>query len=343
MSELSTFERIEALREKHGTRLAILGHHYQVDDVVRHVDLKGDSLELARRVPGLDAEYIVFCGVWFMAESAAILTKPGQKVFQPVPEAGCDMADMAAATAVEKVLEKLNAERKVIPLAYVNTSAAVKAVVGRFGGTVCTSANANTMLKWCVDRGDAVLFLPDKNLANNTADTLGIEVAKRRIIEIADDGAHLDMDACKAAELLIWPGYCYVHDLFEKEQMQKARAASPDAKIAVHPECTPPVVQEADFVGSTSSIIKYVADAPEGETIYIGTEISLVMRLCKEYAGKKDVRPLFESQCKDMAATTETDLLATLENLESLEPVEVAGDIAEPARLALERMLEACS
>jgi len=338
------FDIISSIREAQGRDLVILGHHYQSDQVIRHVDLTGDSLELSRKIMGVDAKYIVFCGVYFMAESAAVLAKPGQKVFIPDDTAGCTMSNMAPARLVEQIMKKLMARgKKIIPLAYVNSSAEVKALCGRLGGSVCTSANAETMLRWAMRQGQGVLFLPDRNLAMNTADRLGIKESKRLILDIRSQGRNLDLDAANAADLLIWPGLCVTHHRFKESRVSEIRAQEPNALIVVHPETPPPAVKASDAAGSTSFIIKYVREAPPGAKIYIGTEINLVKRLGDQYQGEKTVRPLFPSSCLNMAKITEENLAVILENLESAPPVEVPEEITANARIALERMLEACA
>ncbi|WP_320175563.1 quinolinate synthase NadA [Maridesulfovibrio sp.] len=330
-------------KEKYGKRLAILGHHYQSDEIIKHTDLKGDSLELARQIEKLEAEYIVFCGVHFMAESAAIVRKENQTIFIPDASAGCVMANMAPAWLVDNVLTRIINEtgRKIIPLAYVNTPAAVKTVCGKHGGTVCTSANAEKMLRWAQEQGDAVLFLPDKNLAMNTANTLGIAPEKRMILNIRSLGTQIDVKETMDKELLIWPGLCAIHQRFKMTQIEDFRAKYPDCKVIVHPECPPELVQASDGAGSTSYLIKYVNEAPEGSTIVIGTETNLVNRL-KEMFPEKNILPLGISFCSNMAKITEKNLAGLLQNLETAAYEDVSDDIREPARLALERMLEVC-
>ncbi len=336
-------ERIEALRERMGARLAILGHHYQADDVIRHADAAGDSLELARKLPGPPAEHIVFCGVFFMAESAAILAQPGQKVHIPDQTASCVMADTAPDVLVEAVLNRLlSTGRRITPLAYVNSSAAVKAVCGRFGGSVCTSANASTMLRWALDQGDGALFLPDKNLARNTADKLGIPESDRAVLDIRAGGAHLDPRASASVRLFTWPGVCSVHHRFKLEHVERVRREDPEAKIVVHPECYPEVVRAADGDGSTSYLIKVCEEAPEGASVCVGTELNLVQRLAARHAPTRRVFPLHPSCCANMAKITEERLADALENLDTAEPTVVAKELAEPARIALQRMLDAC-
>lgn len=341
-------EIISKIRKAMGDRLAILGHHYQSDAIIAQTDIRGDSLELSRKISGLDAEHIVFCGVYFMAESAAILRKPNQKIHIPDVNASCPMADMAEAGRVEQVLNILQKDgRKVIPLTYVNSSAAVKGVVGRFDGSVCTSANAKTMLDWATKQGDAVLFLPDKHLARNTANTLSIPEETRIILpkDVIDGSPELvvNSDSYNDKQFIIWPGYCPIHEEFAMESVSRIRAEEPGAKIVVHPECDPAIVQAADGNGSTTYLIKYAEEAPRGSTIYIGTEENLVKRLAQKYEGQKVIKPLAFNQCEDMAKITLENLAGLLESIETATPVEVPDEIKKPAKLSLERMLEVCS
>ncbi len=339
-------ESIGKSRSTMGDSLQILAHHYQDDGIVAQADLVGDSLELSRKVPDIDARHIVFCGVYFMAESAAILAAPQQNVYIPEPGANCVMSEMAPAERVERVLQRLNqGDRTVLPVAYVNTGAAVKAVCGRHGGTVCTSANAHVILAWALERADAVLFLPDKNLAHNTADKLGLPQKERLVLDIRQQGQRATPDLTKGRRLLIWPGCCAIHHGFKVRQVVAMRKKHPGCLVVVHPECPPEVVNAADSAGSTSHIIKYVGEAPEGATIIVGTEVNLVERLGREYAGRKTVLPLARIACSNMAKVTVGKLDSLLKGLAagrpSLPPVRVGQDIAEPARLALERMLQA--
>lgn len=339
------YAEISRLKAKFGKRLTIFGHHYMSSEVIRHADFAGDSLELSRKVPGLSAEYIVFCGVSFMAESAAILANSKQKVFIPDPAASCVMSDMAPHIPVQTALERLRAGgRKIIPLAYVNTSAAVKAICGRFGGSVCTSANARTMLSWALEQGDGVLFLPDRNLAMNTAKTLGMAEEQQLILDIRGEGKALDQAASSRAQLFIWPGLCIIHHRFKTQQIARARAESPGALVVVHPECSPEVVAAADASGSTSFIIDYVRKAPAGATIYVGTECNLVDRLAERHKGEKTVLSLVGSACVNMAKITEPKLARLLQELDAgrAQEVTVPPDVAAPARDALTRMLEVC-
>jgi len=341
---MNAAETIRRIRERLGRDLLIQAHHYQREEVIRHADHRGDSLELARKIPGACASTIVFCGVSFMAETAAILAGPERRVFAPVPEAGCSMSSMAPAALAEAVFERLTASgRRIIPLAYVNTSAAVKALCGRHGGAVCTSANAQTMLAWALRQGDGVLFLPDRNLADNTADLLDIPPTRRLRLNIRGKGEHIDLAAAARAELLIWPGSCCVHEVMGPEHVTEVRRRDPDARVIVHPECPPATVQAADAAASTSGIIKFCAEAPAGAAVYVGTEINLVERLAAQYRGDKRIRPLAVARCANMAKTSENSLAALLNALDSTAPVRVPWETADQAKTALARMLEACA
>jgi quinolinate synthase len=346
-STAANFECIETIRKRLGSSLTILAHHYQIDEVFQHADFSGDSLELARRIPRLDAERIVFCGVWFMAESAAILARPGQTVFIPEEEAWCMMSATAPAPLLAEALRKLTARgRRIIPLTYVNSSAEVKGVCGRYGGSVCTSANAARMLEWAFSQGDGVLFLPDKNLAMNTADALGVPAERRALLDVRGRGARIDEAVAASADLLIWPGSCAVHARIKPGHLREARQRDPEALIIVHPECSPEVVSMADATGSTSKIISYVAEARPGSTIYVGTEVTLVDRLTHEYKSVKRVVPLCRSQCSHMAKTTEAKLATLLTDLDgarSILPVRVDEAVRHDAGKALQRMLTACA
>lgn len=331
-------ERIQSIREQMGQRLHIMAHHYQGDEVVRHADSVGDSLELARRIPSLGAEHIVMCGVYFMAETASVLSGTGQSVYLPAREAGCTLADLAPARMVETTLQELSRDgRRIVPLAYVNTSSAVKAICGRYGGSVCTSANAETMLRWALDQGEGVLFLPDKNLALNTADRIGVPENRRDFL--------LRPDGERTGVVYIWPGICDVHTAFRMEEIREIRERDPNARVIVHPECAPEVARIADASGSTSQIIAYVQESSPGSRIYVGTEINLVQRLQRRFLEDKSVLPLKSCDCPFMAQVTEERLAGLLESIRGggAQRIEVAPDEANWAREAVNRMLEACS
>ena len=337
---------IEELRSKLGGRLTIVGHHYEQEATIQHCDIRGDSLELARRVPGIASDYIVFCGVYFMAESAALLAREGQQVLLPDHSADCVMAQMTPARLLDRVLGRLTASgRKLVPLAYVNTSLAVKAVVGRYGGAVCTSANAEKMMNWAFRQGDGVLFLPDKNLARNTARKLGITGRDTHILDVRKTGEAVDLEAADKAALVLWPGLCAIHARFHPEQIEAVRKADPSCKVIVHPECSPEVVRAADGAGSTTYIIEYVRNAPDGAHIYVGTEINRVERLAREQEGRIRVEALRSSACSNMAKITPEKLRDTLEGIVAgnTDPITVPSEDSAPAKASLERMLEACA
>ena len=339
---------VAALKEQLGDRLCIMGHHYQNDAVVAHCDVTGDSLELARHVPGVDAEHIVFCGVFFMGESAALLAKQGQAVHLPEPGADCMMSLMTPAGLARRVLEQLRATgRRIVPLAYVNTTLCLKAVVGEYGGAVCTSANAETMLRWALDQGDGVLFLPDKHLGRNTAKKLGLAPDQQHILRLNGHGLINPESQPLDRPLLLWPGCCAIHARLKPEQAAAARAAHPGCRVVAHPECRPELIERCDAAGSTSFLIKEAARLAEeapGSTLIIGTENNLVDRLAARHKGRCRVLSLGRAICPDMAKVTETKLLATLAAIAhgTAEPLTVEAALCGPARRSLTRMLEVC-
>lgn len=340
-------EQIKSVRARLGDSVTIVGHHYQSEDVIEHCDARGDSLELARMVSTIGSKHIVFCGVYFMGESAALLAKFNQMVYLPEEDAECVMALMSPARLLERVIERLNASgRRIIPLAYVNSTLDVKAVVGRHGGSVCTSSNARRMMEWAFSQGDAVLFLPDKNLSRNTAYAMGMTDDEMHILDIRKRGEAVDLEAANRAKLIMWPGLCAIHARFKPAHVIEARQKHPGC-VVVHPECDPQVVELADVSGSTTTIIQTVRNADPGSTVWVGTEINLVKRLAAEPSIlSRDIRvlPLLESSCMHMAAVTPQKLLSTLKEIKNgtAMPVFVTPENAAPARLALERMLEVC-
>lgn len=338
-------EKIAKLKELLGDNVCIVGHHYQHDSIIKHCDITGDSLELARKVALSTAPHIIFCGVFFMAESASLLARQGQQVYLPETAANCVMSKMTPATLLKTVLERLNTGRKVIPLAYVNSTLAVKAVVGRFDGAVCTSANARTMLKWAMDQGDAVLFLPDKHLGRNTAKQLGIAAKDWHILNVRHKGESLDLEAASQVPLVLWPGCCAIHAKFLPEHIDALRVEYPGCRVLVHPECSPEVVDMADGAGSTSYLIQQVKNAEAGSTIVMGTETNLVERLRAQYADTCTVVRLRRAFCSHMAKITEEKLHATLEGVHNgtATPVSIPSAHKAPARAALNRMIDVCA
>lgn len=339
-------DKVQELRNKLGKDIIIMGHHYQHDDVIAHVDIAGDSLQLSQMMEGIEAKHIVFCGVHFMAESACLLAKEGQHVYLPDETASCLMAEMTPADLLATVIKKIkDSGKNIIPLAYVNTSLAVKAVVGKHGGAVCTSSNAKAMLEWAYTQGDCVLFLPDQNLGNNVANMIGIDEAKRHALDVKNNGDSLDFETIQKSSLLFWPGCCPIHEYFTTKHVEEMREAYPDAKIYVHPECPQELVKLCDGAGSTSYLIKVAEDAEIGSTIIIGTEVNLVDRLTKQLKGKVNVLPLFRAECPDMAKVTEALLYKTLDNIDKglASPVQIDKSYIEDGKQSLVRMLEHCS
>ena len=346
-SEASLVERIAAAKATLGDRLVILGHHYQRDEVIRWADAVGDSFLLARFAADNErATDIIFCGVHFMAESADVLTGPHQRVILPDLNAGCSMADMANLDQVEDAWEEMAAVTaidRVVPITYMNSSAALKAFVGQHGGAVCTSSNARAVLEWALARGDKVLCFPDQHLGRNTGFAMGYGEADMRVWNPHRDGGGLEERDVKDATLLLWKGHCSVHQRFRPAHVDAARAEHPGIEIIVHPECAHDVVEMADRVGSTERIQEWVRNAPAGASLAIGTEIHMVQRLAREHSDKTIVSldPLI-CPCSTMFRIDAPHLAWVLENLVAgtvVNRIVVDDDTAGWARTALERML----
>ncbi len=349
-------ERIRAAKETLGPRVVILGHHYQRDEVIKFADFTGDSLKLARAAATKhEAEFIVFCGVHFMAESADILRGPHQKVVLPDLAAGCSMADMAAPDQLEMAWRELeqmgvrtdaieNGRQGVIPVTYINSSAAIKAFVGAHGGIVCTSTNAAAVMKWAWERGEKLLMLPDQHLGRNTGWKMGIPLDQMVVWDPNEMGGGLDAGQLKQATLLLWKGHCSVHTRFTTQQIATFRKQYPQGKVIAHPECTLDVVQASDDSGSTEYIINAVRDSPPGTTWAVATEVHLVNRLTHEFAADKTIVTLdpFGCLCSTMFRVSPNHLLWILEGLVAGEvhnQIIVPDDQKRDARLALDRML----
>jgi len=339
--------RIAAAKEALGERVFILGHHYQRDEVIKWADARGDSFKLsvlAQERP--EAEYIVFCGVHFMAESADILTGDHQQVVLPDLNAGCSMADMADIDEVEEAWEELGRVidiDRLVPITYMNSSAAIKAFVGEHGGAVCTSSNARAVLEWAFERGDKVLFFPDQHLGRNTGFAMGYTDADMAIWNPRETLGGLSEAECKDKTFLLWKGHCSVHQRFRPEHVEAFREEHPDGIVIVHPECSHDIVELADDVGSTSHIVKAIAAAPVGATIGVGTEIHLVQRLNDETPDKTVVSldPLI-CPCSTMFRIDAPHLCWVLEELVAgrvVNPITVDPETTEWARVALDRML----
>ncbi len=361
MSDDELHARIRAAKEKLGERLVILGHFYQRDEVVQYADFVGDSFQLANAaLTKPDAETIVFCGVHFMAETADILARPEQHVILPNLAAGCSMADMADEDSVEAAWEELteifgtgssgmgpdaDGKQPVVPVTYMNSSAALKAFCGRNGGIVCTSSNASTVLEWAFERGQRVLFFPDQHLGRNTAKAMGIPIEQMPTWNPRKPlGGHTP-EKLQDAKVLLWHGFCSVHKRFTVAQVNKAREEHPGVKVIVHPEAPMPVVDAADAFGSTDKIRRFVAAAEPGDVIAIGTEINMVNRLAAEYPDRTVfcLDPVV-CPCSTMYRIHPGYLAWVLDGLvegEVRNEIVVDDDVARDAKVALERMLAA--
>ena len=347
-SDPDLVQRATVARAALGSRAMILGHHYQRDEVIQFADITGDSFKLAQAAAdNPEAEFIFFCGVHFMAESADILTTATQKVSLPDLAAGCSMADMATATQVNdcwKVLEKLGVANKTIPITYMNSSAAIKAFTGKNGGAVCTSSNAPRALAWAFSQGEKVLFLPDQHLGRNTAvRDLGISLDKCVVWNPWKPNGGLTDQQILDATMILWRGHCSVHGRFTTDNVADIRARVSGVNVLVHPECTHDVVNASDFVGSTEFIIRTVEAAAPGSKWAVGTELNLVQRLAKTHTDK-EIFFLDKTVCY-CSTMNRIDLPHLVWAMESLvngrlvNQIQVDTDVAHHARVALERML----
>jgi quinolinate synthase len=350
--------RIRRAKQTLAGRVVVLGHFYQREEVVRHADYVGDSFQLANAaLEHPDAEAIVFCGVHFMAETADLLSQPEQAVILPNLAAGCSMADMADIDQVEECWEQLeelygdmdtpdaDGLVPVVPVTYMNSSAAIKGFVGRHGGIVCTSSNARTVLEWAFARGRRVLFFPDQHLGRNTAKAMGVPLEQMPMWNPTKPLGGSDEQTLADARVILWHGFCSVHRRFTVDQIDKARAEHPGVRVIVHPECPMAVVDAADEAGSTDYIRKAIAAATEPTTFAIGTEINLVQRLAAQYPQHEIfcLDPVV-CPCSTMYRIHPGYLAWVLEGLvagETLNRITVPASVADPARIALERMLAA--
>ncbi|RXS95767.1 quinolinate synthase NadA [Silvibacterium dinghuense] len=353
-------ERIAAARKKLGASTIILGHHYQRDEVIRFADYTGDSYKLSKIASETSADYLVFCGVHFMAESADVLGRDaaegraGQQVILPDLNAGCSMADMAEISQVEDCWDSLrraglgaeSGEGSILPLTYMNSTAAIKAFCGERGGLVCTSSNARGAFEWAFARAEKILFLPDQHLGRNTAFAMGIPMSEMVVYDPYQINGGITPDRLKAAKVILWKGHCSVHQRFLPQHVDQVRAKYPGIQVIVHPECRWEVCQKADTLGSTERLIQLVSQAPEGSMFAIGTEIHLVNRLAKEFAPKgKKIITLDDTGClcTTMYRISPQHLAWTLENLlegRVVNHIKVREDVKHWARVALARMLE---
>jgi quinolinate synthase len=348
-------DRIAAARAKLGSDVLLLGHHYQRDEVIRFADFTGDSYKLSKVAAQTDAKYLVFCGVHFMAESADLLGRQDadgntiQQVILPDLNAGCSMADMAEISQVEaawEALEKLGLTEGLIPLTYMNSTAAIKAFCGERGGLVCTSSNARTAFEWAFARGNRIFFLPDQHLGRNTGHAMDIPLESMPVWDPWALQGGQTRAALASGRVILWKGHCSVHQRFLPSHVDQARARYPGIQVIVHPECRWEVCQKADALGSTERLIQLVEDAPAGSTFAIGTEIHLVNRLAKRFAAEgKKIITLDDAGClcTTMYRISPHHLAWALENLVEgrvVNQIRVRRNVKRWARVALDRMLE---
>lgn len=339
-------ERIAAARATLGERLVILGHHYQRDEVIRFADVTGDSLKLARASAQSSAEFVVFCGVHFMAESADVLGPPSQQVILPDLAAGCSMADMAAIDQLEVCWDELRTlgAGTVIPITYINSAAAIKGFCGEHHGNVCTSGNAAQVMAWAWDQADRILMLPDQHLGRNTAWAMGVPLDEMVVWDPDQPYGGLTREDIARARIILWKGHCSVHTRFTPAQIAQFRSEHPTGRVIVHPECTFETMRAADLVGSTEFIIKSIEASPAGSVWAIGTEVHLVHRLAHRFAGTHTIVTLdsLGCLCSTMFRVSPNHLLWVLESLvQGNVPNRIV--VPEPtktwARVALDRML----
>ena len=347
-SDPQLVDRAQAARKALGGKAMVLGHHYQRDEVIAFADIRGDSFKLAQAAAeNAAAEFIFFCGVHFMAESADILTTKNQKVILPDLAAGCSMADMATASQVQdcwQVLEKLGVAKKTIPITYMNSSAAIKAFTGKNHGAVCTSSNAARAMKWAFEQGEKILFLPDQHLGRNTAVlSLGLTLSDCVVYNPWKPNGGLTDEAIKNAKVILWRGHCSVHGRFTVANINDVRGKLSGVKVLVHPECQHDVVSNADVVGSTEMIIKTVAQSPAGSKWAIGTELNLVQRLATENPDKQIVfLDKTVCYCSTMNRIDLPHLVWAMESLVSgrmINQIKVEDEVAKYAKVALDQML----
>ncbi len=345
LNEQEILTKLHRLKAELKDQVVVLGHHYQTDSIIDLADIRGDSLRLAKAASKTDKPYIVFCGVHFMAETADMLTNNSQKVILPDLQAGCSMADMATGSEVEEAWKVLSnaTEQSIIPITYVNCTAELKAFVGENNGSICTSSNAEKIISWGLEKGEKLLFFPDQHLGRNTCHKLGIPLNEMVIYDPKKINGGLTKQQICDARVILWYGYCSVHQGFTKGQIDILREKSPETQIIVHPECNFEVVDNADDAGSTAYIIESIDKAPAGSKFAVGTEINLVNRLANLYTDKQIISlSPYQCLCSTMYRIRPECLLKCFESIQREEPInviQVDREITGHALRALDTML----
>jgi len=345
LSDEAVLVELKQLKEELKDQVVVLGHHYQQNDVISFADITGDSLQLAREAAKLDKPYIIFCGVHFMAETADMLTGPHQKVILPDLKAGCSMADMARKSEIERAWGFItnSTKEKVIPVTYINCAATLKAFVGEKGGSICTSSNAEKVISWALSQGEKLLFFPDQHLGRNTCFKMGIPLEDMVIYNPHRLNGGLTAEQVDKAKVILWYGFCSVHQGFTKEQVLSLKKKDPSITVIVHPECPFEVVSAADDYGSTSYIIDKITKSPAGSKFAVGTEINLVNRLAEQFPDKTitSLSP-YQCLCTTMYRVRPRWLLASFRAIKDHKPINIISvpeEVKSSSLLALDRML----
>lgn len=346
LTDEQVIQELLQLKEELSEKMIVLGHHYQQNDIIQFADVTGDSLALAKHAANIDKPYVVFCGVHFMAETADMLTKENQTVILPDMNAGCSMADMANHEQVTKCWDQLTAATsdKIIPITYINCDAQLKSFVGKHDGSICTSSNAKEIIEWAFEKGEKLLFFPDQHLGRNTCHSMGISLDDMIVYNPNVLNGGVTPEQIQKAKVILWHGYCSVHQGFTAEQIHALRKSSPETTIIVHPECSHDVYINADDAGSTSYIINKIDEAPQGSSFAVGTEINLVNRLNDQYPDKeiKSLSP-YQCLCTTMYRIRPRWLLASFRAIKDDRPINIIKVDEETKKyglLALDRMLE---
>jgi len=348
MSDEQVLVELTKIKEELKDKVVVLGHHYQQDDIIAFADYRGDSLQLAKDAAKLEAEYIIFCGVHFMAETADMLSKPHQKVILPDLNAGCSMADMANRKEIDKawdyIKEHSETSDKIVPITYINCDAQLKDFVGKHDGAICTSSNAEKVITWALDQGEKLLFFPDQHLGRNTCYKLGISLEDMVVYNPNMQNGGLTPEQIKNAKVILWYGYCSVHQGFNVKQVQTIKENSPETTVIVHPECSFEVVQAADLDGSTSYIINKIRDGKPGSKWAVGTEINLVNRLAAEFPDKEIISlSPYQCLCTTMYRVRPRWLLESFKSIarnEAINIIKVPDSVKINSLKALDKMLE---